>query len=137
MKKICVICGKEFESGATARKTCSLECGSALEQKTNAARKKKSRYKYRVCLNCKIQFLKKDGEDRFCSPECERIYYSRKNRKRRTTSHMYEGLLGQPYDDVNPKLTEDSLAASKLGMSYGEYKAKEYLKTIPKIDVRI
>lgn len=41
--RVCVICGKEFQSNKSYKRTCSLECSRELHNKTNRERRRRER----------------------------------------------------------------------------------------------
>lgn len=51
--RICVICGKEFQSNNHKKMTCSLECSRALRNKTERERKKKAEMERNVTVEQK------------------------------------------------------------------------------------
>lgn len=46
--RVCVICGKEFQSNKSYKRTCSLECSRELHNKTNRERKKRERAEKKI-----------------------------------------------------------------------------------------
>ena len=66
------------------------------------------------CQCCGTLFDALDGRDKYCSEECRREYTNQQKRinRKKTTK-------------TNKSITEINLKAKELGMSYGQYVAKE------------
>ena len=144
MKKICVVCGKEFEikDKRHSALTCSLECGKERQRindrdKKRLLRAQKKVVRKRICPWCKTEFEARNNAMMFCKPECRIEYNLRHNQNKRTTNPYYAALIGRGYQDTNKTLTEKSIIAKQKGISYGQMKAEEFLEKVPKIDVRL
>lgn len=136
MEKQCPICGKYFTTVRKTTYTCSSEC-SALYKKQKNAEYQKTYYQRRKagltsvirkhCEICGSVFT--DGCYSFCSRECYEI--SKINIK--VVMKDTVSGAGQTHDNKNIDLISD--AASKCGMTYGQYQAQKYLKSMERIKV--
>lgn len=107
-KKICPICGKEFEATANAKKYCSKWCSNKAVRHESARRCK--------CAWCGNIFLSPRRKT-YCSTECRMFANGR------TT------LPKPKKKSKKPKLTLARVAslAKEAGMSYGAYVQKNNL----------
>lgn len=106
-KKVCPICGKEFESTANAKKYCSKWCSKkAIRQ--DSMRKCK-------CAWCEKIFLSPRRKT-YCSTECRMFANGRTN-------------LPKPKRENKPKYTlaEVAAMAKQAGMTYGTFVQKNNL----------
>lgn len=96
-KKICPICGAEFEAGTNAAKYCPhcRELGSGRRHRLLTGGKA-------LCANCGKEF-EGHGSARFCSDICRRSY----NRKKATAlKRKYEGLSVRACHDCGRATTD-------------------------------
>lgn len=135
MKKICVVCGKEFEVGnhKSTVNTCSEECRKIRQREKqmeyrNRRAKKKSE-EPRACTFCGAEF-KPENREKVC-PECRKAITTD------TKIILPEEL--KPKHEIIP-LDERLKDAKKHGFEpwqYGKYKTMKTLEKIPKVNVNV
>ena len=77
-KLTCPICNKEFTWSKYNRKYCSSECSSIAHAKAHNKASKKYKVKKKleeapkkaICPICNKEFIKEEGHQKYCSPEC-------------------------------------------------------------------
>ena len=69
-KKVCLNCGKEFETGRSFQKFCSARCYSRWKGRLLTDAKPIGSKK--VCLNCGKEFIKKHPHQKYCSAKCRK-----------------------------------------------------------------
>lgn len=84
LKRICEVCGKEFEVKRSlvkkgGGKYCSHKCQGIIQSKVF-----KARFLYRICGTCGIKFKVKpsdikNGKGKYCSKRCKDYAYSKSN----------------------------------------------------------
>jgi DNA-directed RNA polymerase subunit RPC12/RpoP len=130
MKKICVFCGKEFETtgnkGNVARKIyCSYEC----RYKGNNGRNKRHKYHNFICSICGRVYLSNRKDSITCSPECRYERNKQLARERNQRAKQVEEHFLKEYQESKPKKKEVppgweiEAEARKHGMNYGQYYA--------------
>lgn len=81
IKKVCVMCGREFHARVSLQKTCSEECRGALARKYSKERyealKKSDKGKPTICVICGTPF-KRTGFRKTCCKECSEILRKRR-----------------------------------------------------------
>ena len=80
-KRVCPVCGIEFETNVYNKKTCSKECQVLHHRKVSMNYKKKnSKSKKRFdpipCKQCGKMFTPKSSINRFCSKECSKAFFN-------------------------------------------------------------
>lgn len=103
----CMYCGKQFKDndGPVKKIYCSDACRSKWN-KENTVEQPRKRYTF-YCAYCGKQFETDHESDYCCSKKCKKKY---------NDSKKPDGL------------TKDAIEARKLGLTYGEYKARDYWK---------
>lgn len=132
VKITCPVCKKKFVS-KKGKKYCSDDCRRKAEKKRNRERYQKlkgklSEGKIVKCGCCGKEFNTKNGGSKYCSKDC-RLIMSRRisaeyNRNRRELTKAFIMQTETKSDGINAV----AAAAKAAGMSYGQYKAAEFLK---------
>lgn len=100
----CVICGKEFVHKNPRAMTCSDECRLAKKRADNMNVEQ-------VCVYCGKKFIGSVSQT-YCSDECRAKGKAMRMHKQKSISTM-------------KRLNEIAKEASRNGLSYGEYVARE------------
>lgn len=73
-KKVCVICGKSFETRYVITKTCSEKCSYERRKKRGKERYAKGPDELiKTCIICGATFLPVSNNTKTCSPKCRKI----------------------------------------------------------------
>ena len=73
MKKVCEICGREFEPNRR-QQFCSVECAKKAKVVRNRKYKQAKRQERKlICLTCGEEFKPTASRQKYCSPECYRV----------------------------------------------------------------
>ena len=136
MKKICVICGKEFEAKYKNRMYCSQKCCNKkmIEyRKQEAEGVEKSWKKEKSCKICGKPFVPRIANQLCCSAECSNINarsISRKNekinREKEEKRVLEEARIKKRKErTLKPlSISEINKRARKEHLTYGQYCAK-------------
>lgn len=132
VKITCPVCKKKFVS-KKGKKYCSDDCRRKAEKKRNRERYQKlkgklSEGKIVKCSCCGKEFNTKNGGSKYCSKDC-RLIMSRRisaeyNRNKRELTKAFAARKVS----LNGGIDAVAAAAKAAGMSYGQYKAAEFLK---------
>ena len=132
VKVTCPTCGKKFVS-KKGKKYCSDDCRKEAERKRNRERYQKlkgklSEGKIVKCGCCGKEFNTKNDGSKYCSKDC-RLIMSRRisaeyNRNKRELTKAFTARKVS----LNGGIDAVAAAAKAAGMSYGQYKAAEFLK---------
>lgn len=133
VKITCPACGKKFVS-KKGKKYCSDDCRRKAEKKRNRERYQKlkgklSEGKIVKCGCCGKEFNTKNGGSKYCSKDC-RLIMSRRisaeyNRNKR---ELTKAFMMRTETKSSDGIDAVAAAAKAAGMSYGQYKAAEFLK---------
>lgn len=133
VKITCPVCGKKFVS-KKGKKYCSDDCRRKAEKKRNRERYQKlkgklSEGKIVKCGCCGKEFNTKNGGSKYCSKDC-RLIMSRRisaeyNRNKR---ELTKAFMMRTETKSSDGIDAVAAAAKAAGMSYGQYKAAEFLK---------
>lgn len=127
--KYCLICGKELTIEQLHRgnwKYCSRKCASA------ARKEKKCTC---TCIVCGKEFQAATERARLCSPACKR--------ERKRIQYLESGKMHtsarkpKTKQKHESKISEEQAAAQAHGMSYGKWKALQYIENMPKINTKV
>lgn len=131
VKITCPVCGKKFVS-KKGKKYCSDDCRRKAEKKRNRERYQKlkgklSEGKTVKCGCCGKEFNTKNGGSKYCSKDC-RLIMSRRisaeyNRNKRELTKAFTARKVS----LNGGIDAVAAAAKAAGMSYGQYKAMQFL----------
>lgn len=132
VKITCPVCKKKFVS-KKGKRYCSDDCRRKAEKKRNRERYQKlkgklSEGKIVKCGCCGKEFNTKNGGSKYCSKDC-RLIMSRRisaeyNRNKRELTKAFAARKVS----LNGGIDAVAAAAKAAGMSYGQYKAAEFLK---------
>lgn len=97
-KRVCVICGKEFETDYPNQKACSEECKNKRLRSYSLKmyyKNRKLKPATKKCVICGKTFQATHGNQKICSPKCARenanikmtVYLAKKN-KMRTSQYL-------------------------------------------------
>lgn len=126
MIRECCICGIQFESKVSNRKTCSQECSEKRRRQYNDELNAKAREATRVrlgtkiCATCGKEFAPNHPAKVCCSPGCQkerdrevaRLYWNKKK----------SPVENQPVDKAQA-IIDINAKAKEMGMTYGQYVA--------------
>lgn len=125
VKKICEMCGKEFEAKIKSAKYCSKNCGQKKWRMLNTDISKKTKEAAK-CIVCGNEFKKLRKDHVCCSKKC-----SQKKYKESTKIRVAEWREKQKAKKKEPKpvslhkaRADIAIAARAEGLSYGQYVAK-------------
>lgn len=122
MIKNCAVCGKEFERTHYNQIYCSLECQNKGHIKTVMDRKSGV---LKTCKTCGKKFVPSQSLRSYCSEECRDAVELKRREEYKLDfegTHISEKPSGERHLDISVS------NANKLGLSYGQYKAKLYLE---------
>ena len=94
LEKICVICGKEFQTHIANKITCSSECSSKRAKNLKQARCGVKTHE-KTCVICGKEFQTNQPTKKTCSPECRYQYnlnFMRENRRKKHETKTYEKI---------------------------------------------
>ena len=124
IKKICKVCGNEFETTAIRRVTCSDECKEKLNKIAVVEWRKTHKgvdYPEKPCLFCGKNFKPKKIDQTYCCKECRNKDY----RKQRKWDHPKK-VKTYKVTKNNDSITDIAKLARAAGMTYGQYVADQY-----------
>lgn len=131
VKITCPVCKKKFVS-KKGKKYCSDDCRRKAEKKRNRERYQKLKGKLPEgtivkCGCCGKEFNTKNGGSKYCSKDC-RLIMSRRisaeyNRNKRELTKAFTARKVS----LNGGIDAVAAAAKAAGMSYGQYKAIQFL----------
>lgn len=153
MERKCIICGSLFWAKYSKTALCSDACRAERQRQLSAAYIAKRReinkakgYEEKYCVVCGKEYKPTSGKQKTCSEECGKIEKSRYQaewyREGKAKGEHYEKKPkadGEHYEKKpqaeakktkkkTSDLTADAVAARKNGLSYGKYKAKEWME---------
>lgn len=114
--RTCKVCGKELKK--TQKSFCSRAC-------QNEGFKIKIAYP-KVCAWCGKEFTAYKPKTQYCSVSCRNLLY------RKMEKEQKEVEASKPKVDL---INEINAEAVKHGMSYGQWKAQEFMKSIAKVQI--
>ena len=76
--KVCVICGRKFETTKSAAKYCSSLCACEARRRKSLEYAKRVSHEPRKCTECGGEFIPKSVAGKFCSKECKKIHTSKR-----------------------------------------------------------
>lgn len=125
-KKICEICGEEFE-GHTRQRQCMKCLTEGLNRRVIGA----------VCVVCGKRYIRHRSAQKYCSPECRKAAEKEQAEARRENA-IRSGKVARQMAKIRRKSQIDQKVAEAAteGISYGELQARRYLANIPPIDTR-
>ena len=138
MERKCIICGRLFQAKCGKSAICSDACRAERQRQYSAAYVAKRRevnkakgYEEKYCVICGKEYQPTSGKQRTCSEKCQKIekarYQAEWYRARKAEGEHYEKKTqAEPKEPRKPRkktdqLTIDTIAAHKLGVSYGKY----------------
>lgn len=147
MIKNCIVCGRAFDiTGKCSNKiTCSAECRKIRSKKQREARyaeiKKNRLPKIIECPVCGKRTEKKNGGQKYCSPECQKYARNKRERakyrsteykkeyenppiKKPTSNSEKEAKRRRAKSQININMTNE--LARKHNQSYGQYQGMKY-----------
>ena len=135
-EKVCVICGKPFETSQPRAKCCSGACRYEYKRIKERERKKQlpkqpKEIEIAACEWCGQEFERKSNRQVFCSKKCYEQYHSKVERER-TKSTFTEYSETNKKKTVKPptvaEIQERMKAEGYPPYAYGKYMADLYLK---------
>lgn len=123
MVKECKFCKKVFETDMKKMIYCSHKC--ATDAHKEKIREKKEQIK-KICAVCGAPFETNRPHKMTCSYECAEIRY-RGKRAEYGRKKKFENKNKKEKSTPTKKLVDDAVVARKLGMTYGQYKAMQYM----------
>ena len=137
-KRSCPICGEEFLTKRPAKIYCSSTCAKKGDYLKRKERRKKAEG---ICPTCGEKF-QRNGNGRFCSERCEKLFKGRKERtcgvcgknffpthqniafcsdECREKKKYYKPKEKEPHKKAGTSISEIVKAATARGMTYGKY----------------
>jgi len=103
----CVVCGKEFTTTRSNKRTCSHECGRKWQSDSTRRAYHRAKTHPRVCPNCGRTFIGA-GAGPFCSDRCRAAHYRRAAMSRMSGGEMScpwaNGTISDELRGVSPTL---------------------------------
>lgn len=133
VKVTCPTCGKKFVS-KKGKRYCSDDCRRKAEKKRNRERYqqlkgKLSEGKIVKCGCCGKEFNTKNGGSKYCSKDCRLIMSRRVSAEyNRNKRELTKAFMARRSETKSNGIDAVAAAAKAAGMSYGQYKAAEFLK---------
>lgn len=133
VKVTCPTCGKKFVS-KKGKRYCSDDCRRKAEKKRNRERYqqfkgKLSEGKIVKCGCCGKEFNTKNGGSKYCSKDCRLIMSRRVSAEyNRNKRELAKAFMARRSETKSNGIDAVAAAAKAAGMSYGQYKAAEFLK---------
>lgn len=139
MERKCIICGNVFQAKYSKSALCSDACRAERQRQLSAAYVAKRReinkakgYEEKYCVICGKEYQPTSGKQRTCSEKCQKIekarYQAEWYRMRKAEGEHHEKKTQtktekprKPRKKTSDQLTIDTIAAHKLGVSYGKY----------------
>lgn len=119
--KTCAYCGKEFTTTDKKKKYCNAEC----RDKQDLARKKR-KPEILKCPTCGRTFIRK-GRKKYCSDSCRDSINSAKRLKAKKEAKIRTAAERRV---ITSHLAAANGAARDMNMTYGQYKAMQYMKKL-------
>ena len=129
--KYCLNCGKELTQEQLHRgnwKYCSRKCAREAHKEV---------YHTCTCVVCGKEFQAHRSSALICSEECRSIRKREQSRERariRGTSTTKSKKTKHKHES---QISEEQAAAQAHGMSYGKWKALQYIENMPKINTKV
>ena len=98
VKRVCIICGKEYLPNSSFQKTCSQECRELLKkqrEKINNDKKPRKQYEQIKCKYCQQYFIPKKHNQIFCCKDHQEKYYKETN---------YDSIKNKKYYQNNKQI---------------------------------
>lgn len=133
VKVTCPTCGKKFVS-KKGKRYCSDDCRRKAEKKRDRERYqqlkgKLSEGKIVKCGCCGKEFNTKNGGSKYCSKDCRLIMSRRVSAEyNRNKRELTKAFMARRSETKSNGIDAVAAAAKAAGMSYGQYKAAEFLK---------
>lgn len=122
-KAICACCGKEFSKGRK-KLYCSAECYNEAAKQRGKARYAETRTESKViCALCGKEFRRGKDRKAYCSIECA------------SEARNVKEVYSMKRDRKKSQLAITNEAARNAHMTYGQYKAMQYMKTMEGIKI--
>lgn len=125
VKKICEMCGKEFEATRKNAMYCSKRCGEKKWRMLNTDIDKKTKETAK-CIVCGNEFKKLRKDHVCCSKKCSQKKYkeSTKIRGVRYRERQKEKKNAPKPESNHKRIADIAIAARNEGLTYGQYVAK-------------
>lgn len=132
MKKICVICGEEFTTTNSQKKSCSHACQDELSRRTTRKwyeTHKRGNVKQGLpekrCLYCNEPYYPNRSDQLYCSRECRKKDYTLKQKWKGRKSAAQK-RKERSREKKNTGLVDIAKQARAAGLTYGQYVADQY-----------
>lgn len=120
--KICLNCGREFETHRATQKYCSGKCGEAFRSR-NAPKKPKKELSPKKCAYCGKEFIPNEHSQIYCSSKCrQRRMNHNKALRTKSFSAKAKSLLMRNPTKPKKSSTEWEREAAECNMDYGTYR---------------
>lgn len=131
----CECCGKLLNRKQIANggRYCSRDCaGKTTKERNHEAEERLYKKK---CKACGKEFTSVGYRQKYCSEECREA--GREASRARAREQYQERKEAAALErDKKHRLERDLAQANAHGMSYGQWKAMQYMQSLPKIEVR-
>ena len=138
MRKICIVCGREYETNFPQSKCCSDMCRDehkrryALDyvnkHKPEAHEKKHYTLEPRLCVVCGKEYTPKAGNQKYCSDKCsyehrkpKTLEYERERYRRKQLEAAAEKADYVEKNSQRTHLDDVAADAKAAGTTYGQY----------------
>lgn len=130
----CKNCGKPLTRTQISHggKFCSHKC--ATEMARESQHEAEQRLYTKKCAACGKEFTSVGFRIKYCSDECREVGKERSTAKTREQYQKQKAAAEMKKTDKH-RLERDLAQANAHGMSYGQWKAQQYMQSLPKIQV--
>ena len=130
----CKNCGKLLTRTQIKRENtfCSTACAALTVKERN--RENEQRLYKKKCAACGKEFTSVGYRQRYCSEEC-REYGRELSRARAREQYQKQKAAEEVKKRNKNRLANDLAQAKANGMSYGRWKAMQYMQSLPKIQI--
>ena len=130
----CECCGKLLNRKQIANggRYCSRDCAGTTTKKRN--HEAEERLYKKKCKACGKEFTSVGYRQKYCSEEC-RGYGGELSRARAREQYQKQKAAEEVKKRNKNRLANDLAQANAHGMSYGQWKAMQYMQSLPKIQI--
>lgn len=132
----CKNCGKLLTRAQISHscKFCSREC--SVEMAKESQREADQKLYKKKCAACGKEFTSVGFRRRYCSDECRQVG-AELSKARAREQYQKQKAAAEAKKTDKHRLEKDLAQANAHGMSYGRWKAMQYIQSLPKIETRI
>ena len=97
-KKVCIVCGKEFEAGSNNQMTCSEECRKIRYSSHKRTTYEKKPILTKICIVCGKPFETSHPTHKICSDGCRTVNYRERDRLKQEKIRNSPELLARKHE---------------------------------------